>query len=109
LRNGRPSQFSPLYRSMGMSGKSIGSIFRIQGLLIGFFGAIIGTALALILIILQKKVGLIMMEGNFVVDRYPVTINWLEVGLIVSVVLLISWLASILPSIKAQRQALDLG
>jgi lipoprotein-releasing system permease protein len=64
--------------SMGATPRSIESIFVYEGILINFIGAVIGTALGLILCYLQQEYGLITMQGAMV-DAYPISIKWLDV------------------------------
>lgn len=96
-------------KSMGLSNRQVGSVFRWQGILIGVFGALFGGLLAVLIILAQQQFGLVKMEGNFVVDNYPVTLRFFDVFLVVSIIIVISYLAAYFPSIQAERQKLVLS
>lgn len=79
--------------TMGLPGKSIEAIFVFEGVLINFFGALIGAVLGLTLCFLQQKFGLITMEGAMV-SAYPVSVKWLDIAGILLSVLLVGTLFS---------------
>lgn len=88
-------------KSMGAEGKMIRKIFINEGLLIAIIGLISGVVLALLLYILQKQFGLISLQGAFVVDAYPISIKVLDFIVVAITVLLIGWLASLIPAQRA--------
>jgi lipoprotein-releasing system permease protein len=59
--------------SMGATKATIRNIFILEGVFINLTGAVIGTAVGLLLTYLQQSVGLVRMEGA-VVEFYPVHI-----------------------------------
>ena len=87
--------------SMGYTPASIKSIFRKQGLYIGIIGAGIGGALGLIICFLQKQFGLVKLSSAFIIDAYPVQINFGDVAIILGGSLLLCILASWYPANKA--------
>jgi lipoprotein-releasing system permease protein len=66
--------------SLGASHGMIKRIFLTEGMMISFSGALIGIILGLIICILQQELGLITIQnsGSFLVEAYPVRIEWLD-------------------------------
>jgi lipoprotein-releasing system permease protein len=95
-------------KAMGADNRFIQQIFLNEGLLLGIGGGGVGFGLAILLCWLQVKFKLIPMQGNFLVDYYPVKLipgDFLLVGTtILGVVLLASWL----PARKAALQPFEL-
>ena len=88
--------------ALGIHQKSIIRIFLLEGLLMSGVGAFIGMILALILCVLQQKVGLVPMPGtSFLVKDYPVKMQWIDFAVVVLVVIVISVVAAYLPAKKA--------
>ena len=67
--------------SMGATKATIRNIFILEGIFINLTGAVIGTAIGLLLTYLQQTVGLVRMQGA-VVEFYPVHIIPSSVALI---------------------------
>lgn len=88
-----------IFRSMGATSKTIGQIFLFEGWLISIVGAIIGTLLGLFVCWLQIQFEIIPLasNGSFLITAYPVKIVITDIFLILSVVLLIGFLASWYP------------
>lgn len=88
--------------AFGFPKKSIIKLFMIEGILMSCVGAFIGMLLAIILCVLQDKIGLIPMPGtSFLVSYYPVKMQLTDFVAVISVVLLISLIAAYLPAKKA--------
>jgi len=96
-----------ILQSMGMERRAVASIFRWQGFLIGLAGAGIGSLLAITFVLLQEQFGFIPLKGNFVVDSYPIKLQLTDVFVTLSSVVLISWLASVFPSLRVQQQDVE--
>jgi len=88
--------------ALGIRQRSIIKIFLLEGMLMSLIGAAIGMLLALILCLLQQKIGLVPMPGtSFLVQYYPVKMllsDFLAVG---TIVVFISLFAAYLPARKA--------
>ena len=83
---------------IGASKKSIQRIFLYEGFLNTFFGALIGIVFGLSLCFLQLKFGFLRMgDGSFVVNYYPVEIDFIDIAIILITVLSIGILASAIP------------
>ncbi len=96
-----------ILKSMGLTNQKSGSVFRWQGFLIGLVGALIGVGLASIIVLIQQEFGIIPLKGSFVVDSYPIQLRFFDVLITTISVILISWLASIYPSIKVSQQPIQ--
>ncbi len=99
-----------LLKAIGGSNRSIRNIFLATGLSISLIGAVLGILLAIIVCLLQMRFGIFTMgSDNLLLSAYPVSLQWLDVVLVFITVLLIGFLASIIPSIKAGKQSLLIG
>lgn len=88
-----------IFRSMGASTKTIRQIFLFEGWLISVIGAVIGSFLGVFVCWIQIKFGIITLPGtgSFVVSSYPVEVVFTDILLILSVVLIIGFIASWYP------------
>jgi lipoprotein-releasing system permease protein len=88
-----------IFRSMGASSQTIRQIFLFEGWLISVVGALIGSFLGVLVCWIQIKFGIITLPGagSFVVSSYPVEVVFTDIILILSVVLLIGFIASWYP------------
>ena len=75
-------------RNLGASDSQIVRIFLFEGRMISFFGAFVGVALGLFLCWLQQAFGLIRLgnSGSFVVDAYPVSVEAMDVLVVLGMV-----------------------
>ncbi len=85
--------------SMGAAKKTIQKIFLTEGILISLGGALAGIFLGGIVSWLQMEFGLISIqaEGTFIIDAYPVELQWPDLVLVAFTVFCIGMLASLLP------------
>ena len=86
-----------ILRSMGATNKQIRRIFRMEGWMISLLGIVIGIALGLLICFLQARFGIVKLPGNFVVDAYPVKVQWGDVLLVFVIVAAIGALMAQLP------------
>jgi lipoprotein-releasing system permease protein len=87
--------------TMGFTPSDIKNIFVRQGLYIGLIGCFIGGGLGLLLSWLQKEYGLIKLSSAFIIDAYPVSINYLDVSIVLLGSLVLCLLASWYPARRA--------
>ncbi len=87
-------------KSMGMVDGSARRVFILLGLLICFIGLVLGFSLAILFYFLQRKYGLIGVPEEFIIDSYPIAMQWTDFIIVSITVLSIGWLASQLPSRK---------
>jgi lipoprotein-releasing system permease protein len=101
-----------ILKSMGATHKSIGMIFKLQGIIIGFAGTIIGGVLGVlisanlhpIVAFVEKvfRVELLARDVYFI-DRFPSSVDPVDVLFICSFSFLICFLATIYPARQAAR------
>lgn len=85
-------------RSLGATDGMVSRIFIYEGNLIALFGALVGLVLGIILCLLQQQFGFIGLgDGQFVVNAYPVRVQFTDVILVLVSVLLVSALSVWLP------------
>lgn len=99
-------------RNLGADDRLIARIFLFEGRLISFFGALLGIVLGLLLCFLQQRFGLITLGnggGQFVVDAYPVSVEWTDVVLVFVTVLVVGFLAVWYPVRYLSRKLLKKG
>lgn len=97
-----------ILRAMGAQSSTIRNIFLGEGLLWALTGGTAGIVLGTALCIGQKYFQWIRMEGNFIIDAYPVAIEWTDYLLIIFSIIVIGLLASWYPALKAQRARVQL-
>ncbi len=91
-----------IMKSMGMTTTQVRNIFFLEGIIISFFGTIIGLLLGLTFCALQIKYGFISISGA-IVDSYPMYINYSDVALSLITALIIGVFAAIYPAKKASK------
>ncbi|MTB53672.1 FtsX-like permease family protein [Lewinella sp. W8] len=91
-----------ILKSLGMTRRDIRGIFLRVGLLLCSLGIGVGFLLAAGLYILQKNYGLISLPG-MMTEAYPISFRWLDFPVVAGTVLIIGFLASLLPAWRAQQ------
>ena len=84
-------------RNLGASNRLIERIFMLEGWLIAAFGALIGIVIGIVLCLIQHHFGIISLGNNFIVDAYPVSVNFTDILLIFITVLVVGFLSVIYP------------
>ncbi|MFK7933014.1 MAG: FtsX-like permease family protein [Saprospiraceae bacterium] len=92
-----------ILKSMGAEENTIRNIFLNEGLLMSLLGAAIGTALAVLLYVLQINFKLVTIPQGFLVDAYPISMRFTDVLIVLITVLTIGLIASIPPALRAKR------
>ncbi len=87
------------FQSMGANLKSIRKIFLYEGWMISIAGAIVGLIIGSFVCWLQIKFGIVQMKGagSFIINTYPVAMNFIDIIIIFITVLIIGWLAAWFP------------
>ena len=83
-------------RSLGATDAQICTIFRLEGHIISFAGALLGLVLGGVLCWIQQEFGLVSMgdsEGSFIIEAYPVSVYLTDILLVLVTVLAVGWLA----------------
>lgn len=81
-------------KAMGADDTLVKRIFVQEGWFISLLGVAIGVVAGLAVCLLQQKFGFVKMPGNFVVDAYPVVIQWSDVVLSALLISAIGYLAA---------------
>lgn len=89
--------------TMGFTPAEIKNIFIKQGLYIGLIGCLIGGGLGLLLSWLQQQYGLIKLSSAFIIEAYPVSINYVDISIVLIGSLLLCLLASWYPARRAAK------
>jgi lipoprotein-releasing system permease protein len=93
-----------ILKSMGMTDGEVLRIFMAQGLAIGAIGTLIGIVLGVILVEVQRRYGLITLDGQvYFINKLPVALDAGDVLKIVAVSLAIAFGATIYPALQAAR------
>ncbi len=95
-------------RNLGASNTLIRKIFLTEGWLISILGSAAGVFLGTIISLLQENYGLIKIggSGTFVIDAYPVNFQYSDLLLVWFTVVLIGFLAALLPARKIAPDSL---
>ena len=93
-----------ILRAMGLSARSVRRVFFIQGLFIGLVGTVVGTVIGLGGAIALERFELIALDPSvYFIDHLPVSIQPLDVVLIMLASLGIAALATVYPAVQASR------
>lgn len=87
-------------RNMGASNKLISNIFLFEGWLISLLGIVTGILVGLILCLLQQYFGFLRLgdvSGAYIVDAYPVIVNFWDIIIVFVVVSVISLITVFYP------------
>jgi len=83
-------------RSLGATDAQICTIFRLEGHIISFAGALLGLVFGGVLCWIQQEYGLVTMgdsEGSFIIETYPVSVYLTDILLVLATVLAVGWIA----------------
>jgi lipoprotein-releasing system permease protein len=95
-------------KAMGADNRLIQQIFLNEGILLGVIGGGLGVLLAVLLCWMQVHFKLVPLEGNFLIDYYPVKLIPGDFLLVGATILIVVLLASWLPARKAALQPFEL-
>lgn len=96
-------------QSLGATNRLVRRIFVTEGMLISLSGAFIGLVLGFIICILQQELGLITIQnsGSFLVESYPVKIQWTDFFWIMLIDIVVGFLAAWYPARYISRKYLN--
>lgn len=93
-----------ILKAMGAEEKLVQGIFLYEGFLLSFVGCMTGFFLAAVIILLQQHFQFIKITGgSFVVDAYPVEMQWPDFLLVFCTVIAIGLFAAWIPARRAAR------
>ncbi len=95
-------------KAMGADNRFIQQIFLNEGILLGILGGGLGFGLAILLCWMQVNLKMVPLQGNFLIDYYPVKLIPGDFILVGSTILIVVLLASWLPARKAAMQPFEL-
>ena len=85
--------------SFGISISQIKKIFILQGVLIGFSGIVFGTFLGVGTSLIQEYFGIVKINmTSSILESYPIELNFVDIIFTITIVFLISIIASLIPS-----------
>jgi lipoprotein-releasing system permease protein len=96
-----------ILNAMGNPIGRIRQIFLWQGLLRSAMGAGIGIVVGLIVCFLQITFGIIHLNaegGSFIIDYYPVAVQWTDIVLVFLTIMLIGLITSLVPVLRINRR-----
>lgn len=88
-----------ILRSLGASNKLIKKIFLLEGWMISLLGAILGLIIGAAICWVQITFEVVELQsgGSFIINAYPVTMEWFDFLLVFAVVIAIGFLAAWYP------------
>lgn len=89
--------------SMGATGPSVSRIFQVTGMAIGLSGSLAGVGFGLVLCWLVELYGYTLDPEVYFIESLPVEISPLQIGAILMMTLLICFLATLPPSMRAAK------
>jgi lipoprotein-releasing system permease protein len=93
-----------ILRAMGASGKSIMSVFMLQGLLVGLVGTLVGLISGLGICLLLAKYQFISLPSDvYYISTLPVQVEFMDVLFVALAAVVTSFLATIYPSWHASK------
>lgn len=93
-----------ILKSMGLTDSAVLRIFMLQGLAIGVIGTLIGAVGGFLLVWLLDRYQFIELPGDvYFIDRLPVALDPLDIGLILLASLVVALVATIYPARTASR------
>lgn len=94
--------------AMGITQQQLLRIFLSVGLFISFSGALVGMALGFALGWIQQTFGIVPLGiPNALIDSYPIKMEWFDFLMTALVVIVITFLASIIPARKAVQMTFN--
>lgn len=91
-------------RALGADKKLVRRIFLFEGLLMSLLGAFVGLVFGLIICLIQMHFGIVAMPGSsFLIQSYPVEVQWFDFVLIAAITVAISMLMAWLPAHRAVK------
>lgn len=90
-----------ILRAMGATHRGVASVFQVVGMTIGVVGTGVGLALGLLLCQVVSIYGYPLDPKVYLIDRLPIRVEPLEVVLTGGITLVVSFLATLYPSLRA--------
>ena len=101
-----------LLKAMGCDTILIKKIFINEGLLISVVGGLLGLALGIIAVLAQQHFGIIRLgngEGNYIIDAYPVALQFADIALVFITITIIGSFAAFFTANKSIKKMQDVS
>ena len=92
-----------ILKAMGADPAAIKKIFLLEGTLWSLTGGLAGILIGALVCAAQMQFSIIKLQGNFLVDAYPVQIQIGDLALVITTILVVGLLASWYPAIRATK------
>lgn len=92
-----------ILRAMGAMPGIIKKVFLFEGILWAMIGGSTGIFLGAMVCLAQQKFGLVTIGGSFLMDTYPVDMNFFDFVLVICTILAVGLLAAWYPAIRASK------
>ena len=89
---------------LGIEIKSLRAIFLLQGVLLSFFGGVVGILLGIIIVVLQQQTNFIMVSESL---PYPVIFNFLNLFVVLGTIVALGFIASLIASSRVSKSLLQ--
>ena len=90
-----------ILKSMGSSSSSVALVFQVVGVAIGGAGTLIGVVIGLVTCSVMSRYGYHLDPKVYLIDRLPIEVKPLEVLLVAGITMVISVIATVVPSQSA--------
>lgn len=90
-----------ILKSMGASSSSVAVVFQVVGMAIGGAGTLVGVAVGLVTCYVVSRYGYHLDPKVYLIDRLPIEVKPLEVLLVAGITMVISMIATVVPSQSA--------
>jgi lipoprotein-releasing system permease protein len=90
-----------ILKSMGAASSGVASLFQVVGMTIGGIGTALGTGLGILLCTVVAHYGYPLDPKVYLIDRLPIEVNASEVALVALITLVICFVATLYPALKA--------
>lgn len=92
-----------IMKAMGANRLHVSSIFVSEGVLWSLIGGGVGLLIGGLICLGQQQFGWIKLGGSFIIDAYPVALQWQDFLLIIVTIIIIGILAAWFPAVRAAR------
>lgn len=96
-----------ILRTMGILPIQLSRVILLEGVLWSLVGGTIGVIIGLLLCWVQAQYKLIQIQGAFIIDAYPVAIQWMDILVVLLTVSTVGFAAAAYPATRVARQKLN--
>jgi lipoprotein-releasing system permease protein len=96
-----------ILRTMGFLPSGLSRVVLLEGVLWALVGGAIGLSVGLLLCWAQSQFHLIKIPGAFIIDSFPVTVQFTDILVVLITVISVGFIAAIYPAKRAAQQKLN--